>query len=299
MSKRFALIGPGRVGSAISRALFEHGYQPVAVIGRSLRSTREVCSFIGCDMSLATTDLGAAGSAELILLTVPDDRIAAVASQLQRIVNPEPGTTVLMHFSGVHAASVMSQPKGAMLLFSVHPLLPFADRQQAYERLECAPYFGEGDLAAYPVAKTLCSTLGGKLQFLCPEMKHLYHAAACLASNYLVTLIAEASSLLEECGIERAQGETALLPLLEATLHNVATSGTKKGLTGPIVRGDVGTLTAHLQALENSPTGLLDLYRLLGSKTVLLAESSGRLGPGKAKKLSKLLNKRIFTNKGT
>jgi predicted short-subunit dehydrogenase-like oxidoreductase (DUF2520 family) len=299
VSKRFALIGPGRVGAAISRALFESGYQPVAVIGRSLQSTREACSFIGCDMSLATTDLRTAGSAELILLAVPDDRIAAVALQLQSIANPEQGTTVLIHFSGVHAASVMRQSKVGMLLFSVHPLLPFADRQQAYERLGLAPYFGEGDLDAYPTAESLCNTLGGKLQPLCPEKKHLYHAAACLASNYLVTLIAEAGSLLEECGIERVQGETALLPLLEATLHNVASCGAKKGLTGPIVRGDVGTLTAHLQALENSPTDLLELYRLLGCKTVLLAESSGRLSASKAKKLRKILDKKNFTNKDT
>lgn len=298
MNRRFALIGPGRVGAAIARALFEKGLQPVAIIGRNAQTTRNACSFIGCDVALATTDFHAAAPAGLILLAVPDDQIAAVAFQLHlnQVAKPD---CVLLHFSGVHPAAVMRQPQGQTLLFSLHPLLPFADRQQAYERLSLVPYFGEGDVAAYPTAETLCNTLGGKLQFLAPGMKHLYHAAACLASNYLVTLIAEASSLLEECGIDPTQGEACLLPLLEATLHNVATCGTKKGLTGPIVRGDAGTLSAHVQALEISPTGLLDLYCLLGSRTLLLAEGSGRLSTSKAEKIRKLFIKKNFTNNNT
>ncbi len=276
MSKRFALIGPGRVGSAISRALFENGYQPIAVIGRSLPSAREACSFIGCDMSLATTDLRAAGSAELILLAVPDDSIASVASQLQRIIDPEPGTTVLMHFSGVHAAAIMRPPKGGMILFSVHPLLPFADRQQAFERLSVAPYIGEGDEAAQQVAAALCEALGGRLERIPTAKKPLYHAAACLASNYFVTLIAEATTLLRLCGIDHHRAEKLLLPLLQNTLDNVALYGAPKGLTGPIVRGDIGTLNAHLLALQQQPE-LRDLYCRLGRRTALLAEDSGHL----------------------
>ena len=298
MNSRFALIGPGRVGSAIARALFEKGYQPVAIIGRNSQTAREACSFIGCDVGLATTDLYAAAPAELILLAVPDDQIAAVARQIhiKQIAKPD---CVLLHFSGVHPAAIMRQPQGQTFLFSLHPLLPFADRQQAYERLNLVPYFGEGDVTAYPVAESLCNALGGQLQFISSQMKHLYHAAACLASNYLVTLIAEASSLLEECGIDPARAETCLLPLLESTVHNIATCGTKKGLTGPIVRGDLGTLTAHLQALEISPTGLLDLYCLLGSRTVLLAEGSGRLCAHEAEKIRMLFNKRTLTSKDT
>jgi predicted short-subunit dehydrogenase-like oxidoreductase (DUF2520 family) len=298
VSKRFALIGPGRVGSTIARALFENGYQPLAIIGRGLQLTREACSFIGCDISLATTQLRAADKADLILLAVPDDRIAAVASQLQQDFLSS-HNRVLIHFSGVHPAAIMRHSNGHASLFSLHPLFPFADRRQAYERLRFVPYFGEGDAAAYPVAESLCNALGGKLQLIDAKKKHLYHAGACLVSNYLVTLIEEAGSILEECGIDPSQRETCLLPLLEATLHNVAACGTRKGLTGPIVRGDIGTLTAHLQALETSPTGLLDLYCLLGNRTVLLAESSGRLSAMKAKTIRKLLAENIFTKNNT
>lgn len=291
MSKRFALIGPGRVGSAISRALFENGYRPVAVIGRSLQSTREACSFIGCDISLATTDLRAAGGAELILLAVPDDRIAAVASQLQRVTNPEPGTTVLMHFSGVHAAAIMRPPEGEMILFSVHPLLPFANRQQAFERLSLAPYIGEGDDAAQPLAAELCEALGGRLERIPTAKKPLYHAAACLASNYFVTLIAEATTLLQLCDIDPHRAETLLLPLLQNTLDNVALYGAQKGLTGPIMRGDIGTLSAHLLALQQHPE-LRDLYCRLGRRTALLTEKSGHLKSVDAETIIRLLKQK-------
>jgi predicted short-subunit dehydrogenase-like oxidoreductase (DUF2520 family) len=298
VNKRFALIGPGRVGSTIARALLENGYQPIAIIGRRLQPTRLACSFIGCDAGLATTQLRVADEADLILLAVPDDQIAAVASQLQQDFLSS-RDRVLIHFSGVHPAAIMRHSKGHASLFSLHPLFPFADRRQAYEQLKLVPYFGEGDAAAYPVAESLCNALGGKLQLIDAQKKHLYHAGACLVSNYLVTLIEQAGSILEECGIDPSQRETCLFPLLEATLHNVATSGTKKGLTGPIVRGDIGTLTAHLQALETSPTGLLDLYCLLGNKTVLLAESSGRLSTSKAKALHKLFSEKIITKSNT
>jgi len=276
VSRRFALIGPGRVGSAITKALFENGYHPVAIIGRSLESTREACSFIGCNQSLATTELRAADGADLILLAVPDDQIATIAGQLQRVADPEPGTTVLIHFSGVHAAAVMRQPKTTMLLFSVHPLLPFADRRQAFEHLSLAPYIGEGDETAYPQAAALCAALGGRLESIPAAKKSLYHAAACLASNYFVTLMAEAANLLRQCGIEGNRAETLFLPLLQSTIDNVTAYGPRQGLTGPIVRGDIGTVNAHLLALEQQPE-LLDLYCRLGCRTARLAQDAGRL----------------------
>ncbi|MFO7767109.1 MAG: Rossmann-like and DUF2520 domain-containing protein [Pelovirga sp.] len=295
MSQGFALIGPGRVGAAIGKALYRQGWHPVSIIGRHLATTRDACDFIGCPSTLATTKISAAGKAGLILLAVPDDSIAATARQLQQLQIPTPGT-VLLHFSGVHPAAVMRYPNSPTHLFSVHPLLPFADRQQAYEDLRRAPYIGEGDKEARPLAAELCTALGGQLQAILPHSKQLYHAAACLASNYFVTLIAEAASLLQDCGIEPGREEALLLPLLAATLQNVTVSGTGKGLTGPIVRGDIGTIKAHIEALSQNHRDLHDLYCLLGNRTALLAKRAGRLEPEEAESIQKLLNKKCFTN---
>ncbi len=290
MSSRFALIGPGRVGSAIARALFEKDYQPVAIVGRNLQSTRDACAFIGCNTSLASTDPGASGGADLVLLAVPDDGIATVAFELQQHLLPPLRGTVLIHFSGVHPAAIMRYPEGQASLFSLHPLLPFADRQQAFERLKLAPYIGEGDDSARPMVEALCAALGGQLEYIQTHKKPLYHAAACLASNYLVTLMAEAMTLLQQCGIEHQGREPLLLPLLRATLDNVATCGTGQGLTGPIVRGDIGSISAHLQVLQQHQPDLLELYCQLGHRTALLAQESGRLKENTAQKIIRLLD---------
>lgn len=277
MKPDVALIGPGRVGSAVGKALHLAGYQLVSVVGRSLTSALDACDFIGCRPALATTDLGTTARAQLILLAVPDDGIAQVAARLQDSA-VLPATTTLLHFSGVHPAEIMRRPQARTALFSLHPLLPFADRQQAFERLLAgAQYVGEGDAAAHHSAESLCTTLGGTFRVISPEYKHLYHTAACLASNYLVTLVAEAGKLLNKCGIDAENTLAMLIPLLQATLDNISRYGVDDGLTGPIVRGDTGTLSLHLQALAQDTPELTDLYCQLGHRTALLAHQSGRL----------------------
>lgn len=298
MNIRFALIGPGRVGSAIAKTLLEKGIDPVGIIGRSLDAAQEACAFIGCDQKLASTEIHCAGAADLILLAVPDNSIAAIAHQLQQRHITKPGA-VLLHFSGAHPAAIMRYPEAQNALFSLHPLLPFADRRQAYERLHMAPLVGEGDVAARPLAEKLCSALGGRLHDISPDKKQLYHAAACVASNYLVTLIAAASELLQHCGIDSVEDKALLMPLLEATLENVADNGTANGLTGPIVRGDTDTLISHVQALKDCSADLLDLYCLLGHYTVQLAENSGRLSSDVAERMRILLDKSQLTNGAT
>ncbi len=288
MSSCFTLIGPGRVGSAIARALVNKGYRPVAIVGRTLASSREACHYIDCAPHLATTTLRSGNKVDLILLAVPDDSIAAVAHQLQQDCRLDQGT-VLVHFSGVHPASIMRHPDGRTSLFSLHPLLPFANRQQAFERLALAPYVGEGDIAALPAIEALCRAVGGQFASIPTLNKPLYHAAACISSNYLVTLIAAASALLAQCGLGRDHAESLLLPLLRATLDNVAACGSQQGLTGPIVRGDTGSVRAHLQALQQQPPDLLALYCQLGLNTVQQAQLSGRLEPATAQEIITLL----------
>lgn len=298
MTVRFALIGTGRVGPAVARALYEKGHELTAVIGRTLQAPREACFFIGCNTDLATTDLNAAGTADLIMLAVPDDAIASIAYQLHSNHVVKSGT-VMLHFSGSQPSSIMAGSQHQAQLFSLHPLLPFADRRQAYEHLKQTPYIGEGDETARPIVESLCTALGGQLLNISPDKKRLYHAAACIASNFFVTLIAAATELLQECDIDSDQGIALLLPLLEATLKNVATAGTLQGLTGPVVRGDTGTVAAHMQALKHDHSDLLDLYCILGSRTVHLAEASGRLDKEKAKEMRKLFDKNCLTNKRT
>lgn len=296
MTTPFALIGPGRVGCAVSKRLLLADFPLQAVVGTSLAAARDACEFIGCDIVKATTDIDMAAPAPLILVAVPDDAIISVAHQLQsqNCLNP---ATVLLHFSGVHPADIMRHPDSPVALGCLHPLLPFADRQMATEQLPSAAFTLEGDLPARERAAAIIQLFGAKAFTIKAEHKHLYHAAACIASNYLITLIDQASRMLAVCGINPEETIELLSPLLTATLRNLQTQGSHQGLTGPIVRGDIGTIKLHLEALQQAIPSIgeenLSLYCVLGLQTVNLAETSGRLDSTKATEISALLHQAL------
>ncbi len=287
MKQKLALIGPGKVGSAVCRRLLAAGYPLQTVIGRDRSRAAEACRFIGCNDQLAGTELAAASKAELVLLAVPDDQIGDLAAQVAKEANLQAGAT-LVHFSGLHPAEIM-RSSAALQLLSIHPLLPFASRELAAERLPGCPCALEGDDTALPLGAELIAAFGGKTFRIASDKKALYHASACLASNSLVTLLGAARDLLATCGIAENDALSLLQPLLQATLDNVLQLGPEQGLTGPIVRGDSGTVAKHLQAIAASSPRLLAIYRQLGSKTLELAAESGRLDAKNASFLARLL----------
>ncbi len=289
MKTTLALIGPGRVGCAVSRKLYESGYELTAVIGRDQQRAGDACHFIGCPASRAATQMRAAVTADIILLAVPDDHIAAVAAQFQQHLNPEQNPT-LIHFSGLHPAAIMQTHTSTTPLLSLHPLLPFATREAGYNALDRCPCVIEaGDAATRQWGKELVTVLGGLPFTLAAEKKGLYHTAASLSSNYLVTLTAMARDLLLQCGIETEEILPLLLPLLKTTLGNIEKLGTEQGLTGPIVRGDCGTVSIHLKQLADNAPQQFEAYRILALQTVHLGEKSRRLNPAQAEKLKKIL----------
>ena len=121
--------------------------------------------------------------------------------------------------------------------------------------------------------------------------KVLYHAAAVFACNYLVTLVKLATDLWQTFGISQAQATKALMPLLRGTLSNIENVGLPNCLTGPIARGDLGTITRHLKALEEANPSLLEIYKELGLQTVPIALAKGRIDPQSAGELQGLLRR--------
>ncbi len=288
MKPGIALIGPGKLGCALTHLLSKAGYPIVAVIGRDRQRASEACEFIGCAGRIAGSELSSAKKAEILLLAVPDDQIPNLAQQLHDQAIPSEATT-LVHFSGLHPAGIMRAGQSATAVLSIHPLLPFADRRLAVEQLPGCPCAIEGDKEAEQLGLELVAAFDGRAFSIKSDKKALYHAAACIASNYFVTLVAAATELLHNCGIDPKEATQLLLPLLQATLANIDQLGTEQGLTGPIVRGDAGTVTAHLKALENSAPRLLPAYRLLAEQTLHLAKVSGRLTAQQAESILKAL----------
>jgi len=288
MKPTIALVGPGKVGSAVAQKLHQTGYPIISVISRQLKRATEACHFIGCDPTLASSDLESAGKADLILLAVPDDQIAKLASELARHPQALSGKT-LIHFSGLHPAACMRTVQHSAAVLSIHPLLPFANRQVASKTLAGCPCALEGDEQSLQLGTRLIEAIKGRAFHISPEKKTLYHTSACIASNFFVTLLATARDLLVDCGVSADEAISLLLPLVQASFDNVSALGPEQGLTGPIVRGDWGTVEQHLSTLLEKPE-ILKLYSLLAEHTVNLAEASKRLSDNSAEQMKKTIN---------
>ncbi|MBE0596962.1 MAG: DUF2520 domain-containing protein [Desulfuromonadales bacterium] len=288
MKERVVLIGPGRLGQAIANLLCEAGYDLRALIGRDPVRALAAARFAGC-REAATTDLSRAREGELVLLTLPDDSIGEIAAQLRRQGYLAPGA-VLVHFSGIHRAAILLGEEGpALQAFSAHPLQSFPDAVIGVQILPGSPFAIEGSEQVLPLAERLVRDLGGIPFRIAGEHKALYHAAACIASNYLVTLVATAGELLGSCGFDSLTAFRLVAPLLRGTLNNVSVLGPEGALTGPIARGDLRTVEKHLQALAQLPPEFTEIYRVLGNKTAQLAERRGSLTAEKGELLRELL----------
>ncbi|MBN2645550.1 MAG: DUF2520 domain-containing protein [Desulfuromonadaceae bacterium] len=289
MKPRLALIGPGRLGQAVTARLREAGYPISAVIGRDLNKAQAAARFIGAEL-MATDQLRRCAAAQAILIAVADDAIAEVAGHLHAsgLVTPH---TLLVHFSGLHPAQILVGPAENPCL-ALHPLQTFASAAQGKSALEGCTYSLQGDALAVESGQQLVADLGGQAFILPAEMKARYHAAACLVSNYVTTLVAEACQLLAEVDGADELFPRALGPLLQTAVANTLTMGPQQALTGPIVRGDSGTLALHLSTLAEQCPQQLPLYRELARRTLDLAARSERLSKEDQCKLSACLDSR-------
>lgn len=281
---RIGFIGAGRVGSVLATTLHEAGYPVVAVASRSLASARALADRIpGCvafEQAQAVAE-----TSDVVFLTTPDDVIADVVA----MVPWHPGQTVV-HTSGVHSLDVLAAAAQAgALTGSMHPLQTFADPGRGLDLLRGTAFAIEGDHALLPFLHGLVQALGGYAIELPPGAKTFYHIAAVLVSNYTVTLAKLATDLWARFGVEREEALRALLPLLRGTLANLEALSLSKALTGPIARGDTGTVRYHIEALTAHAPALLAVYRSLGLQTVPLAQESDRLPQTVADELATVL----------
>lgn len=275
MGPTVAIIGAGRVGTAVGTLLRRAGYTIGGVISRSLPRAEGAAGIIGGGTPATNVEEAVAG-ASIVFLTVPDQHIATVAAQARKAAGGS--LQVMIHTSGVLPAEVMgrhSRDKPIRYL-SMHPMQSVADRRRGAQLLKGAYWGLEGDREAFAVGEQLVRAMGGMPLSIKPGGKGLYHGAACIASNYLVSLMDMGLRLMEEAGIPRDHALPVLAHLMKGTMANMEAMGVPAALTGPIERGDTGTIARHLAALAQvaDRPGLAatdDLYRRLGLYTVELA----------------------------
>jgi predicted short-subunit dehydrogenase-like oxidoreductase (DUF2520 family) len=270
MMPRLGVIGAGRVGTALARLLSGHGWPVAAVYSRTPAHASTLAGQVGAQ---AVTSPGAViAAADLTLLTVPDDQIADLAATLAR--DAQPGRAVV-HTSGAHGAEALAAVAAqGMRAGSLHPAFPFAGGDLPNLTGVCVAVEAEdGELRGLLLA--LVESLGAVSLVIPAGGKAQYHAALAIASNYAVTLYAEAERLLLALGLPRESAGRALDGLLKGTVDNLSRRGIPDALTGPLSRADEGTLRLHLTALDAADPDLAALYRHLARRTLPLVRARG------------------------
>jgi predicted short-subunit dehydrogenase-like oxidoreductase (DUF2520 family) len=268
-----AIIGGGRLGTCLGRALAAHGYPVAAVSCPTLRSARESVRLIG--QGVAVTDPArAAARGRLIFLCLPDDVIAAVARRVAASRRDWTGRTVF-HTSGLQPASILApfKTRGAVI-GSFHPAQSFPGKDAPLSVFRGIAFALEGDPEVRTTGGRIVRRLGGQVLWLTAADKPLYHAACSLACNGLTVLLDAAYDLLADLGLDPAAAGEVLLPLGQGTLQNVKKTDPRRALTGPVVRGDAGTVERHLEVLRRHP-GALDIYRALARQALRTARERG------------------------
>jgi predicted short-subunit dehydrogenase-like oxidoreductase (DUF2520 family) len=253
------IIGAGRVGRIMAAALADAGYSIVGIGSRSGGATAAQLA-----------------AADLLLLAVPDDALATIVENLP----VRPGQ-IVAHTSGAHGAAVLAPAvtRGARPL-ALHPAMTFAGGPADLDRLRKGISFGlTAPADVRPAAEALVRDLGGTPEWIPEERRALYHAALAHGANHLVTLVNDALDRLREAGV--TQPERVLDPLLHAALDNTLRLG-DAALTGPVSRGDVGTVRGHVAVLTATAPEAVPAYLALARRTAVRAVVAGRLSPAGA-----------------
>jgi predicted short-subunit dehydrogenase-like oxidoreductase (DUF2520 family) len=267
---RIGFIGAGKVATAFGRYLhtkgvpisgyFDHHPEKTA---HASRQTESVAFQSSADLSARS---------DVLFITTRDDQIEGTCRQLCRENSIAPRHLV-GHMSGAHSSRLLSDAQNlGATVFSLHPLQAFADETESLAALPETWFSLEGDSAGLDPVIDLLVRMGNRYLTLSPEHKSLYHLSACMLSNYLVTLADGAMAALEQAGIDPREGFRAMRPLMDGTLSNIAQLGPARALTGPIARGDAGTIARHMEALRaRGLDHIKSLYVHMGLRTLDLA----------------------------
>lgn len=277
-----SIIGAGRLGTTLAVALARKGYSIRSLVARRVQSARKAASLINSDVQvLAAKQLQSMKSADLFLITVPDDQIPQVAAMLSevRFNTDQRKKMTALHTSGALSSDVLAPLKEkGWHTGSIHPLISVSGTQDGDASLRGAFWSVEGDSSALRLGKAIVRDLGGKSFSIQAEDKPLYHAAAVMASGNVTALFDVALEMLGECGLDRTTARSILVPLLASTVRNLETKDPAQALTGTFSRGDLETVKRHVAALKNNRLAeALDLYRLLGQRSLKLTKDQPQI----------------------
>ncbi|AMP90910.1 Rossmann-like and DUF2520 domain-containing protein [Legionella pneumophila] len=268
----FNIIGAGRLGKNLSIAMSVNQIASLnSICNSNLTSARVACNEIGFGNAVAK--ISELSEADITWITCRDDSITDVVSILDDVQILKKGSLVI-HCSGALNSSVLLPlKKQGCYIASLHPLKAFRSNSldsNAFKQVHCVI---EGDSEACRWLKPAFEKLGASIIAIQPEMKAIYHAAATIASNYLVTLATYSEELLLQAGIQQPQSIKMLCDLMHSNIVNLSQADSiKSALTGPLARGDIQTISLHLEAIKNSEINRL--YKTMALATLPLVDLS-------------------------
>jgi predicted short-subunit dehydrogenase-like oxidoreductase (DUF2520 family) len=286
-SPTVGIVGAGAVGTALGVAISRAGWPVRAVASRDAGRRDRFIRLVSSARAFIDA-VGLVDEVELIVLAVPDDVIAEVVEPL-RLYSGQ----AMIHTSGLLGADVLEPARAAgSQVGAFHPLVSFtADVERSVAGLSGATIALEGDDRLVGLLADLAEAIGGLPVRLPAGSKPAYHAAAVLASGGLVALLDAIVALAGTAGIDEPGSLAIYGRLLEQTLANARAGGVSQALTGPIVRGDTGTLAAHLATLQRLAPGAVDLYVALARRELAIAEGRRVLTPVQADRVRAALAK--------
>jgi predicted short-subunit dehydrogenase-like oxidoreductase (DUF2520 family) len=283
---RIGFIGAGQIATPLAWALSRCGFSIVGAASRSQASAARLAAGIpGCRTYAELQRL--ADDADLVIIAVPDDAIAAVAEAIAW----QPRHSVI-HCSGATEVSALAPAAAAgAAIGGFHPLQSFTDAQAALRTLPGCTVGIEAEAPLLDALVAMARRLSCHPIRIPAGARPLYHASGSLASPFLVSLLNEAMGLWGTFGVPREEAFRALLPLVKGTLAAVEANGPVRSLSGPIARADVGTIERHIEALRTHAPGLLPFYLDLARRTLPIAEAKGAADKAKLEALEALLQR--------
>ena len=265
--RRIGFVGAGTVGSLLANSLHSHGYPVAAVASARHASAERLASAVhatACDHAQQVAD-----ASDIVFITTPDDAIEKTAAAVRWLPRHN-----AVHCSGALTVAVLGPvTRAGGQVAGFHPMQTFtAGGRNSLSGVTVAI---EGEGALQRELAGIAAELGCPAIAVKSSDKAMYHLSGVLASNYVVTLYQTAVQVLEEIGVPSNKAGTALLTLLEGVASNIAMAGLPAALTGPIARGDAGTISRHLDELRRRSPELLPLYEALGRETVPIAAAKG------------------------
>jgi len=286
-----ACLGPGRVGSALSRALAGLGFPIVAVGGDSAAAAERLARELAAEVVVEPYS-GLGDQARLVLVTTPDRSLADVARGLGRIAGMKQGAC-LVQTSATEPAEVLRPAAGGqdgVLCLSLHPLKPFPDRERGL------PYFKEiivgieGDGDARLLGHRLARLLHGYPLDVTTRDKAIYHAVGVMAFTGVMALAWAAERVARGLELDQTFIDRGILPSMSAAAEAVKTLGLPEGLTGPISRGDAEVVSRHMKMLSERFPELVPIYREVALLNLRMVEEGGGVGPEAVERLRQALD---------